>query len=86
MVNRVVPSMAAKEIAKLMAWGLGPDWQAANATAPITNVVNGVRRGVFIAANPSTPNQSKVGLGFGVYLVQACGACTHSSRACSTSA
>lgn len=56
--------MAAKETAKLMAWGLGPDWQAANASAPITNVVNGIRRGMFIAANPA--NQGKVELPSGL--------------------
>ena len=55
--DRVTPGMTAKETAKLMAWGLGPDWQAANATAPITNVVNGIRRGMYIAP---TANQTKV--------------------------
>ena len=53
----MVPGIGAKETAKLMAWGLGPDWQAANASAPISNIVNAVRRGMFVAPNP---NQSKV--------------------------
>ena len=53
----MVPGMTAKETAKLMAWGLGPNWQAANATAPITNVVNGIRRGMYVAP---TVSQTKV--------------------------
>ena len=59
LIDRVAPRMTAKETAKLMAWGLGPDWQAANASAPISNVVNGIRRGMFVAP---TANQAKVKL------------------------
>jgi len=54
---RVVPPMKAKEAAKLMAWGLGPDWQGTNASALISNVVCGIRRGIAIAP---TGNQTKV--------------------------
>jgi len=49
--------MKAKEAAKLMAWGLGPDWQGTNASALISNVVCGVRRGMAVAP---TGNQTKV--------------------------
>ena len=49
--------MKAKEAAKLMAWGLGPDWQGTNASALISNVVCGIRRGMAVA---STGNQTKV--------------------------
>ncbi len=54
---RVVPLMKAKEAAKLMAWGLGPDWQGTNASALISNVVCGIRRGMAIAP---TGYQAKV--------------------------
>jgi hypothetical protein len=54
---RVVPPMKAKEAAKLMAWGLGPDWQGTNTSALISNVVCGIRRGMAIAP---TGNQTKV--------------------------
>ena len=49
--------MSAKETAKVMAWGLGPDWQATNASAPVTSVVNGIRRGMFV---PAAAAQTKV--------------------------
>jgi len=55
--HRVVPPMKAKEAAKLMAWGLGPDWQGTNASALISNVVCGVRRGMAVAP---TGNKTKV--------------------------
>jgi len=55
--HRVVPPMKAKEAAKLMAWVLGPDWQGTNASALISNVVCGVRRGMAVAP---TGNQTKV--------------------------
>lgn len=71
-----MPGMTAKETAKLMAWGLGPNWEAANASAPTTSVVDGIRRGVFVAANTSTANQSKV---VELYLVQLSAACSDSS-------
>ncbi len=54
---RVVPPMKAKEAAKLIAWGLGPDWQGTNAGALISNVVYGIRRGMAVAP---TGNQTKV--------------------------
>ena len=52
-----MPPMKAKEAAKLMAWGLGPDWQGTNASALISNVVCGIRRGMAVAP---TGNQTKV--------------------------
>ena len=59
-----MPGMTAKETAKLMAWGLGPDWQAANAIAPVTHVVNGIKRGMCIAP---TANQTKVTVALSVH-------------------
>ena len=56
-LGRVVPSLGAKETAKLMSRGLGPDWQRAAASASIQTVVCGIRRGVALA---STGNQSTV--------------------------
>lgn len=54
--------MTAKETAKLMAWGLGPNWQAANASAPIANVVNGIRRGMYAAPTVSQTKVTTCGL------------------------
>lgn len=54
---RVVPPLKAKEAAKLMTWGLGPDWQGTNASALISNVVCGIRRGMAVVL---TGNQAKV--------------------------
>ena len=59
MFGRVVPSLGAKETAKLMSWGLGSDWQRAAASAPIQNVVCGIRRGVALIP---TANQFTVSL------------------------
>ena len=58
-LHRVNPPIGAKEAAKLMAWAMGPDWQAANARALISNVVCGIRRGMAVA---SSGNQAKVGI------------------------
>ncbi|KAL0046820.1 hypothetical protein WJX82_010732 [Trebouxia sp. C0006] len=59
-LSKVVPPMKAKEAAKLMAWGLGPDWQGTNASALISNVVCGIRRGMAVAP---TGNQTKLARG-----------------------
>lgn len=69
--------MTAKETAKLMALGLGPEWQAANATAPITNVVNGIRRGMYIAP---TANQTKVTHAISMHSIIIC--CLFTISAC----
>ena len=55
--DRVVPALGAKEVAKLMEWGLGKDWRGSNVTADISAVVAGIRRGAFV---PSTSQQAKV--------------------------
>ena len=57
MIVRVEPPLGAKQGAKLMAWGLGPDWQTANPSVLISNVVNGIRRGMAFA---QTGIQTKV--------------------------
>ncbi|KAL0022336.1 hypothetical protein WJX77_001433 [Trebouxia sp. C0004] len=59
-LSKVVPPIKAKEAAKLMAWGLGPDWQGTNASALISNVVCGIRRGMAVAP---TGNQTKLARG-----------------------
>lgn len=56
--HRVNPPIGAKEATKLMAWGLGADWQGANARALISNVVCGIRRGMAVASSGSS---AKVG-------------------------
>ena len=56
-IVRAEPPLGAKQGAKLMAWGLGPDWQTANPSVLISNVVNGIRRGMAFA---QTGTQTKV--------------------------
>lgn len=53
-----MPQLGAKEVAKLMEWGLGKDWRGGSVTADVAAVICGIRRGASVA---STVHQSKVG-------------------------
>lgn len=58
-VCRVMPPVGAKEGAKLMEWGLGREWQGGVVCGEVSQVICGVRRGVFVAP---AGNHSKVRL------------------------